>query len=117
MGFESFEFVKNARYPKKAFDYKTGKEIVIKPWSKHQDQWSRKSGILQKITDSTHDKIKVQKKNCMHLSLQSLYLSALGKLTPCCYLDTTEHTSVDILQTFREKNFLENCLSACGSCK
>ena len=116
LGFARFEFQKNARYTKKSFDYRTGNEVQIKPWSGHRKQWQRRGTILQKNTSGAVNNT-VEKKNCMHLSLQSLYLSALGKLTPCCYLDTTEHTSVDILQTFREKNFLENCLSECGSCK
>ena len=114
MGFERFEFVKNARYPKNAFDYKTGKEIVIKPWSKHQDQWSRKSGILQKITDSTHDKIQVQRKNCMHLILPSIFLSANGNINPCCYFNVSLN-DLDIEASINKKSYYKTCLEACGS--
>jgi hypothetical protein len=114
LGFHRFEFVKNARYPKQNFHYKTGKPIEIAPWSKHNDSWNRKGGILDKNTTIVENS-KVKEKNCMHLAMKSVYLSALGKLSPCCYLPFHDLTNIDISKTLREKNFLPTCLSKCGS--
>jgi len=114
MGFHRFEFIKNARYPEQSFHYKTGKPIEIAPWSKHNDSWNRKGEILDKNTTKVENST-VKTKNCMHLTMKSVYLDALGKLHPCCYLPYTNLSDVDISKTLRDKNFLSRCLAACGS--
>jgi len=116
LGFHRFEFIKNARYHEKAFDYRTGEPVKIAPWSGHLKQWERKGGLLHKNTLGIENNT-VQTKDCMHLALKSLFLSALGRLTPCCYLEKTEHTSVDILSTIKQKNYIPTCLSVCGTHK
>ena len=114
MRFHRFEFVKNARYPEQNFHYRTGKPIEILPWSKHNDVWKRKGGILQKNTTKVENKT-VKTKNCMHLAMKSVYLSALGRLSPCCYLPHTDLSNINISKTLRDGNFLSKCLSSCGS--
>lgn len=114
LGFQRFEFVKNARYTKKSFNYRTGKAIDIRPWSKHTTQWTRKGKILNKNTsqNKTHQ---VKSKNCMHLALKSIFLNAYGVLTPCCYLANTPLDTVDIAQSIKSKKFLPTCIKNCGS--
>ena len=51
LGFARFEFIKDARYLDKAYDYQTGETTDISPWSKHNKQWSRKGKILNKFFD------------------------------------------------------------------
>lgn len=114
MGFKKFEFVKNARYPKQAFEYMSGHPVDIKPWSKHEEQWNRAGGKLFKNTTQERNTM-VKSKDCMHLALNSLYLSAEGLLAPCCYIYNKTHNSLDIKRTLEQENFLPTCLANCGS--
>ena len=120
MNFSKFEFIKNARYSKKSFHYKTGKPIDIKPWSKHSIKWKGK-GIKPNPWMNSNLNIKnkkiVAKKNCMHLDLKSIFLNPQGKITPCCYMSNTPLNSVDINSTIETKNFLPDCIETCGSNK
>jgi len=114
LGFSRFEFVKDARYSEVSYDYRTGKPVKIEPWSQHTKQWKRKGGILSKNTTGQKN-TKVVAKNCMHLSLKSLYLSAEGTLSPCCYLYKENHTGFDIKKSIANKDYLPTCVSMCGS--
>lgn len=114
MGFTKFEFVKNARHPKQAYEYRSGNPVDIKPWSKHEEQWDRTGGKLFKNTTNERNTT-VKSKDCMHLSLKSLYLSAEGVLAPCCYIYNQTHNNLDIKQTIDKKQFLPTCLRSCGS--
>lgn len=115
MGFAKFEFVKNARYTEKAFDYKTGQSIDIQPWSRHNDQWSRKGKILDKKTTMTGKKTKVQTKDCMHLALKSIYLNASGVITPCCYFTEKPLVHGEIEKSINNQKFFPTCIDSCGS--
>lgn len=115
MGFKEFEFVKDARYKDKAYDYRSGKSVDIRPWSKHNKQWSRKGKILDKKTGNNVVKKKVEKKNCMHLELSSLYLNASGVIAPCCYFGQTPVIEGQIKHSIDTKNYFDTCISACGS--
>ena len=115
MGFAKFEFVKNARYTEKAFDYKTGQSIDIQPWSRHHDQWSRKGKILDKKTTMTEKKTKVQTKDCMHLALKSIYLNASGVITPCCYFTEKPLVHGEIEKSINNQKFFPTCIDSCGS--
>lgn len=114
MGFKKFEFVKNARYPKQAFEYRSGDPVDIQPWSKHEEQWTRTGEILFRNTTKKRNTM-VKSKDCMHLALNSLYLSAEGVLAPCCYIYNTTHNILDIKQTIEKEQFLPTCLTNCGS--
>jgi MoaA/NifB/PqqE/SkfB family radical SAM enzyme len=114
LGFSKFEFVKNARYMKETYDYKTGKPVDIRPWSKHDTQWSRKGQILNKKTGKVVKK-KVEKKDCMHLALKSLYLNASGVIAPCCYFKQTPFVVGHVENSIVSKKFIKTCIDNCGS--
>jgi MoaA/NifB/PqqE/SkfB family radical SAM enzyme len=114
IGFKKFEFVKNARYPKNAFDYKTGIPVDIKPWSRHSDQWVRKGKILDKKTTAIK-KTKVQTRDCMYLALSSLFLNASGVITPCCYFREKPLVEGEIEKSIKTQKFFGTCLDNCGS--
>jgi len=103
MGFKRFEFVKNARYKSKAYDYKTGKEIDIQPWHK-DDSFNRIHDIKQTV----------ETKNCMHLSIPSIFLSAEGVVSPCCYMPNLPLSNVDIAAEFSNNNYRNICIKNCG---
>lgn len=109
LGFKRFNFVKNARYSEINFHYKTGKSIDIQPWD-----YDEKFNKLVKQNKNT-----VLYENCMHLAYPSVYISAAGKIFPCCYLDSVgsaKYDSYDIESEILSKSFRKQCLSNCGSC-
>lgn len=114
LGFKKFEFMKNARYQPQSFDYRTGKPVEIRPWSKHQEQWNRKGKILNKKTSDQH-KVSVKIKNCMHLALNSVYLNASGVITPCCYFEYKPLLDGEIENSIKTEKFFPTCLKNCGS--
>jgi MoaA/NifB/PqqE/SkfB family radical SAM enzyme len=115
MGFTKFEFVKNVRYGSKAYDYRSGEPVDIRPWSKHNEQWSRKGKILDKKTGNNVVKKKVEKKNCMHLTLSSLFLNASGVIAPCCYFGQRPFVEGQIDDSITSENFITTCINSCGS--
>lgn len=115
LGFSRFEFVKNARYHNKASDYRSGESVDIRPWSKHNEQWRRKGKILDKKTGNNSVKKKVEKKNCMHLALSSLFLNASGVIAPCCYFGQTPAVDGQIERSIDTENYIDTCVRECGS--
>lgn len=113
LNFTRFEFIKNARYRKENLHYQTGESLDIKSWSQHETQWKRKSGILNK-TQKKIEKKQVLKKNCMHLTLPSIFLNANGVISPCCYFSSNPLSNNDIEKDIKEKNYQKTCLDACG---
>jgi len=103
LGFTRFEFVKNARYTPVAYHYQTGEPLDIVPW-KEDEKFNR--------VHSRKDF--VDRKKCMHLEYPSLYLSAKGLVTPCCFLNTTPLSEVDIDTEFSNNNYRKTCLEWCG---
>ena len=114
MGFSRFEFIKNARYYDKAYDYRTGEPMDIRPWSKHNEQWKRKGQILNKTTGDVK-RNRVEEKNCMHLALSSVFLNASGVITPCCYFRAKPYVENEISDSIRAKDYLPKCIEVCGS--
>lgn len=115
LGFSRFEFVKNARYFNEAYDYRSGDPVEIHPWSKHEDQWARKGEILNKKTGNKIVKKIVEKKNCMHLALSSVFLNASGIIAPCCYFGQTPLVDGQIENSIDKKSYIKTCLLCCGS--
>lgn len=115
LGFSKFEFVKDARYFNESYDYRSGNPVEIKPWSKHQTQWKRKGQILNKTTGNKIVKKIVEKKNCMHLALSSLFLNASGIIAPCCYFGQTPVVEGQIEKSIDTKSYIKTCLLCCGS--
>lgn len=103
LGFKRFEFVRNVRYGKIARDYRTGEPIDIQPWTK-DTEYNKKHRISNTV----------EIKNCMHLSIPSVYLSATGLVTPCCYMQNTPLKTVDIFKEFSNNNYRTDCTSNCG---
>ena len=103
LGFSRFNFLKNARLPKKSYDYQTGKEKPIKAWfyNSSMNRWIKEKTI-------------VTNKDCMHLSYPSAFLRAAGVVTPCCYINNIEIYDVNIQETIDSKNYLPICLNSCG---
>jgi MoaA/NifB/PqqE/SkfB family radical SAM enzyme len=114
LGFYRFEFVKNARYRDKHFDYKTGEALDIKPWSHHESQWQKRGGILDKIQKKIERKT-VLEKDCMHLAMPSIFLNASGVISPCCYFGQTPLSQNNISEQIQQKRYQKICLSSCGS--
>lgn len=103
LGFKRFHFVKNARYRSDARHYSTGEPLDIQPWDRDED-YNRK----HKIKDY------VERKDCMHLNIPSIFLSARGMVTPCCYMSTTPVNSVDIASDFSNNTYRDICIARCG---
>ena len=114
LGFHRFEFVKNARYKDQHFDYKTGEPVDIKPWSQHDSQWRRRSGILDKVQKKIERKT-VLEKDCMHLAMPSIFLNASGVISPCCYFGRRPLSQHNIREQIQQKRYQKICLSSCGS--
>jgi len=114
LGFRQFEFVKNARYREQHFDYQTGKPVDIRPWSQHESQWQRRGGILDK-TQKKIEKTTVLEKDCMHLTMPSIFLNAGGIISPCCYFKQNPLSKNNIREQFGKKEFQPVCLDSCGS--
>ena len=109
LGFKKFEFLKNARYQKMpdSKHYQTGELLGIQPWSR--DKLGDNKYHLNKTPT------KVDKQDCMHLQIPSLFLNATGKISPCCYMgNTVQYTEVDIETEFNNNNYRNVCLTSCG---
>lgn len=105
LGFKRFEFYRNARYPSQARHYKTGKNIQLEKW----DDPHEAKNIFLRQNDV------VDKENCMHLSIPSLYLSARGVLSPCCFLAKCNIKETNITAELEQKNYRKECIKNCGS--
>ena len=103
LGFKKFEFLRNARYHTSNFHYRTGERLDIKPWSQNT-----KFNRTSKIKDY------VEVKNCMHLDIPSIFLSATGVVSPCCYMCNTDIKSVDINAEFSNNVYRPICIKSCG---
>ena len=98
MGFKKFEFVKNARYYDKAYHYKSGETLDLRPWSQDK-KFNRKHKI----------KNFVETKNCMHLSIPSIFLSSSGIVSPCCYMREQTINKISINEEFNSGLFRTVC--------
>ena len=103
LGFKRFEFVRNARVGDVNLHYRTGVPLKIKTWNMDK-HFNRKYNISSSVDT----------KNCMHLSMPSLFLSAAGVVTPCCYMNNTSIETVDIKQEFSNNNYRTICTRNCG---
>lgn len=103
LGFKRFEFVKNARVGKVNLHYRTGEPLNIKPWNMDK-RFNRKYDISTSVDQN----------NCMHLSMPSIYLSAAGVVTPCCFMFDTPIETVDIKTEFNSNNYRTICTKNCS---
>lgn len=102
--FKKFHLAKLHRSSYDARHYVTGKEYKLEP--------PKKTFPLLRIQK---DYKQVKMENCMHYSYPSIYLSASGKLSVCCYQSKNNVDSIDeLFYTIQE--LTDNiCLKSCGS--
>lgn len=108
LGFKRFEFIKGVRVGFTPRNYRTGELLELKTWSKND--------IMSKYETPT---VKVERTNCQHLTQQSLYINASGKISNCCYFNTRRSSDdVDQLANIEQEikdNPHKTCLFHCGS--
>jgi MoaA/NifB/PqqE/SkfB family radical SAM enzyme len=106
LGFKKFKLVKSLRDRTLAKNYRTGKEFLLAPPNR-----------IQKIVFLQKKKDQVNPQSCMHLQQPSIYLSASGKLTFCCYHGHERLNEVDNLESLFSNSVNLNeacCLNNCG---
>jgi MoaA/NifB/PqqE/SkfB family radical SAM enzyme len=105
IGFKKFKFVKMFRNKLIVKDYRSGKEFELAPPTN-----------VQKMIRMPGKKSKVAVENCMYLSQPSIYLSASGKLSTCCYFGVGN--GVDTIQEVLYNKLdlsHDTCLNSCGT--
>jgi sulfatase maturation enzyme AslB (radical SAM superfamily) len=110
LGFKKFKLIKSVRTDFQGLHWKTGEPIEFRPWS--QDNKFN-------LRDTVYKKDQVLEKDCMHLTLPSVYLNANGKISPCCEYNHQKQFDklIDLPDIKIEINSTPNkiCLHACGS--
>ena len=104
MKFKKFKLAKLYRKQTVAKHYKTGIEFELLP-----------ADSLKLLTNINRPNTTVEFNNCMHLSIPSVYMSADGKLSRCCYLskqDGFTDTSM-LLNSVTDPND-QLCIKNCG---
>lgn len=106
LGFKNFKFVKSFRQHINNVHWRTKENISIDP-PQEVIHLMRKEQNIEATT--------VQETDCMHLSYPSVYLSALGKLSTCCYFGNYQWYD-DVYQLLESKLDLahQRCLESCG---
>jgi hypothetical protein len=102
--FKKFHLAKLYRKQTTARHYRTGQEFNLLP-----------TNSLRSLINIDCNNAKVEEKNCMHLSIPSIYVSASGNISKCCYLASSEPLQT-IDQTLRIGPNLTNkiCIKNCG---
>lgn len=105
MKFKKFHLAKLYRKQTLARHYKTGQEFKLLP-----------AESLRSLTNIDRVKITVEDKNCMHLSMPSIYVSANGEVSRCCYMSNREKLkSVEqLLETVTNDLTDKICIKNCG---
>jgi organic radical activating enzyme len=104
MKFKKFKLAKLYRKQTVAKHYKTGIEFELLP-----------ADSLKLLTNINRPNTTVELHNCMHLSIPSVYMSANGKLSRCCYLSNQDRfTDTNmLLNTMTDLND-QHCVKSCG---
>jgi len=108
LGFKRFEFIKGVRVGFTPRNYQTGDIFELKTWSKNS--------IMSKYEKP---KSRVEKTNCQHLTQQSFYINASGKISNCCYFNKNQSADcVDQLPNIEQEikdDPRQTCLFHCGT--
>jgi len=112
IGFKNFFLRKNVRYRKTPRHHKTGLPVDIKPWS-YESKFGRYKGAPADLENMNVNDY-IEKKDCMHLNLPSVYLTFEGQLVTCCYIKNLLIDGVDIQQEIDNKQYRTECLTYCG---
>ena len=104
MKFKKFKLAKLYRKQTVAKHYKTGIEFELLP-----------ADSLKLLTNINRPNTTVELYNCMHLSIPSVYMSANGKLSRCCYLSNQDRftDATMLLNTVTDLNN-QHCVKSCG---
>lgn len=110
LGFQKFKFVKSVRKNFQARHWQTGEPIEFRAWS-HDQSFNK-----YEVANRNH----VLEKDCMHLSLPSVYLNATGKISVCCQFNlrgqVNKFENIPDIKTELGTKPTKTCLQACGSC-
>lgn len=103
MNFKKFKMAKLYRKQTVARHYKTGSEFELLP-----------SDSLKSLTNIDRLNTTVEFNNCMHLSIPSVYMSADGTLSKCCYLNkqdkfTDANMLLDSVMDLNDHLCIKNC--------
>jgi MoaA/NifB/PqqE/SkfB family radical SAM enzyme len=107
LGFKKFHLVKSFRRDQQARHYKTGEPFNLKPPKKIYN-------IIKMPKENTH----VDPSNCMQIEQSSIYMSADGRLSQCCYYALAEKFDT-VEELFYNSNKADlaskRCIVNCGS--
>jgi len=105
MKFKKFHLAKLYRRQTVARHYRTGKEFDLLP-----------TESMKSLINIDRVKQPVEVKNCMHLSMPSIYVSADGSISRCCYLvNYDKFQSVQQLLSDVSTDLSDNiCIKNCG---
>jgi len=104
LNFKKFKLAKLYRTQTIAKNYKTGEEFDLLPTNKFSSAININS--IKKTAKA---------ENCMHLSMPSIYISANGNLSRCCYFSKTDQfQTLDNLSNISLNLNDTTCIKACG---
>jgi hypothetical protein len=104
LNFKKFKLAKLYRTQTIAKHYKTGEEFDLLPTTK-----------FRSVINIDSIKKTVEPENCMHLSMPSIYISANGNLSRCCYFsDIDQYQTLDELLAISLNLNDKKCIKACG---
>lgn len=105
MKFKKFHLAKLYRKKTLARHYKTGQEFDLLP-----------TDSMRSLTNIDRVKVAVEDKNCMHLSMPSIYVSAAGNVSRCCYLANGEkfRSVENLLKNVSTDLTDKMCIRSCG---
>lgn len=105
MNFKKFHLAKLYREQTLARHYKTGQEFDLLP-----------TDSMRLLINIDCVKVAVEDKNCMHLSMPSIYVSASGSISRCCYFARNEKfTDVEQLLKNVSTDLTDKiCIRSCG---
>jgi organic radical activating enzyme len=103
--FKKFRLAKLYRKQVLAKNYKTGKEFDLLP-----------TESLRQLINIDRQKKTADINNCMHLSMPSIYISANGKISRCCYFSKVDtfQTAADLLGNIKLDLSDQKCIRNCG---
>jgi sulfatase maturation enzyme AslB (radical SAM superfamily) len=109
--FKKFKLVKSYRNKNKARQFKTGTEFTL----------SAPNEDIRQVIRFVDKRVAVAEKDCMHLSMPSIYIDAAGSVSYCCHLSSikpsgiTKFDSLDELMYNQIKLNAPGCVASCGS--
>lgn len=105
MNFKKFYLAKLYRNQVLAKHYKTGQEFDLLP-----------TDSMRSLINIDRVKVAVEDKNCMHLSMPSIYVSAAGKISKCCYFASFEKflSVEELLKSVNADLTDKICIRSCG---